>query len=348
MVDLKKQQQASIFDYFRHIELIPLETNNNVVVGSVGKIIFHQNRYYVFDEHHAQEAVHIFDESGKFIFTINKRGKGPGEYTELTDVIINPFTGNLNLLNPWGFVIIYDLQGNYVKTSHKVTNAELPVVHKLIALNDKIFVFYSGYRNPKIIYYDMEEMKILHQEYEENPALHVFWGKTFYEYRGQWYFYRLFDNAIYELSSNSMVKSYTLDFGKHNYNVNKMGNLFQIKDPRNDPKKFTSQFSYILSEIGQNNRYVMAQIRLPKEDRLVNIMYDKSVQQCKLVGQFDESVGFNPIVVTNEFVLSHCYHGELYQYVNEEMLDELNRKKLEDIMKIKEELNPVVIKYYFN
>ena len=50
-VDLTNPQVVSLFDYFSHIELIPLETNENSVLGwFMDKIIFHQNRYYVFDE----------------------------------------------------------------------------------------------------------------------------------------------------------------------------------------------------------------------------------------------------------------------------------------------------------
>jgi hypothetical protein len=102
-VDLKKTQKASIFDYVKHIELIPLETGDNVLIGKLEKIIFHQNRYYILDTHHAQFIVFVFDETGKYIFKIDKRGRGPGEYTELYDIIINPFTDHLDLLNPRGW-----------------------------------------------------------------------------------------------------------------------------------------------------------------------------------------------------------------------------------------------------
>jgi hypothetical protein len=189
----------------------------------------------------------------------------------------------------------------------------------------------------------MEENKILHQEYEEKEG-NNYVNNIFYEYHGQWYFYRLFDNVTYELGSNSLIKSYTFDFGKHNYTINKM--VLQFTDPRTDAGKFLDQFPYLISCQGQNNRYVMAQIRQPKENRWVNIMYDKSTQEGKMIERFDESVSFRPVVVTNEFVLCHCYHGELDEYVTEEMLDEPNRKKLEAIMKVKNELNPVIIKYY--
>ncbi len=342
-VDLKKPQQASIFDYFKHIELIPLETSNDVLIGKIGKFIEHQNRYYILDvPPGGQFIVYAFDATGKFIFKIDKRGKGPGEYTDLSDIIFNPFTGNIDLLNPWGFILSYDLSGNHVKTSTRVTNAELLVVHRLIALSEKMYVFLSERRQPfQVIYYDMEENKILHQEYEKNPVLQKYSHDPFYEYHGQWYFYDSFDNETYELGPNSLVKAYSWDFGKFTYDAKKM--VF----PNEDPKIVLHQFPYLMSVQGQNNRYVMAQIRLPDEERYANLIYDKSTQDCKYIGNFTESVEFRPLLVTNEYVLCRCYHGELDKYVNEEMLDETNRQKLEALMKVRGELNPVIIKYYF-
>jgi len=344
-VDLKKTQKASIFDYFKHIELIPLETNENVLIGRLEKLIIHQNRFYIFDSH--QLTVLVFDESGKFIFKVGKRGRGPGEFGDLDDVIINPYTGHLELLNPWGWIYSFYLNGNYIKTSNKITNRELLVVHRMIALNEKTYVFYSKYRQPfHVIYYDMEENKVLHQEYEEKHG-NNFSDQLFYEYHDQWYFSRLWDNTTYQLGSNSLIKSYIFDFGKQNYNINKMEMHVEIRDPKNDPRRFAEQFPYQIHSQGQNNRYVMARIRQPRENRRLNIMYDKSSQECKIIERFDESVIFNPIMVTGEFVLCYCYHGELEEYVTEEMLDESNRKKLEAVMKVKHELNPVIIKYYF-
>ena len=48
-VDLKKPQQASLLDYFSHIELIPLETSDKSLIGNCAKMIFYKNKYFVFD-----------------------------------------------------------------------------------------------------------------------------------------------------------------------------------------------------------------------------------------------------------------------------------------------------------
>jgi hypothetical protein len=107
-----------------------------------------------------------------------------------------------------------------------------------------------------------------------------------------------------------------------------------------------NRFPYRLSLQGQNNRYVLAEIRLSTE-KYANLMYDKSTNESKYIEKFDEAERFSPYVVTNKYVLAYCYHGELPKYVTREILDKKNRQKYDEFTNAKEEQNPVIIKYYF-
>ena len=351
-VDLNKPQEASLFDYFDHIELIPLETNDDVLIGYLKKVIFHQNRYYALDTFRGKYCVFVFDESGKFLFRIGKYGQGPGEYyVFLDDMLINRFTGNIDILSAWGHIFTYDLTGKHINTTPRFTRPSSDIydfhaAHYFTALNEKTYVFYSVSDLLKIIYYDIDEMKIIRQVFEENSYTSgIFNVPSFYEYREKTYFYRSFGNDVYEIYPDSLAKSYTWDFGKFNYDINKMSHLERsnnIMQQIDDDKRFPYRFRLE----GQNNLYVMAEIRL-KNDVPANLMYNKSTNECKLIEHFNGSLKFRPKIITNEYVLTNCYHGELPNFVNKEMLDESNRQKFEKVMEIKEELNPILIKYYF-
>jgi len=41
------------------------------------------------------------------------------------------------------------------------------------------------------------------------------------------------------------------------------------------------------------------------------------------------------------------YKPQSDKYIKKEMLDEPNRKKFEELVNAKEEMNPIIIKYYF-
>jgi hypothetical protein len=356
-VDLDDPQSASLFDYFSHIELVPLETRDDVLIGWLTKVIYHQNRYYTFCE--KQFIVQVFDENGKYICQIGRRGRGPGEYNFTYDFIINPFTDNIDILGPLsGFIYSYDLSGNYVKTSGRVNEFEpgLTAVHKLLALSKNIYIIYAigRLKNPyKIFYYDVGENRIIHKEYvPKDVASFSFNGRCFYEYYGQWYFSFVYDPVVYTIGSTSLEKAYVWDLGKHNYNTDNIVITEEmLRDTKKGYEEISARFPYWLDQQGQNNRYVIAQIRKYGDEwnKLGNLIFDKKTQICKYVERlgFTETVGFRPHVVTNEYVLSYCAHEELDEYLNADILDEENRKKLETLMDAKVEQNPVIIKYYF-
>ena len=356
-VDLDKPQKVSLFDYFSHIELIPLETNDEVLVGRIYKIIEHQHNYYIFDRHSAIYCVQVFDEEGKFSHKIGKKGQGPGEYLNIEDIFINPFAGHIDFLQPFGLIFSYDLSGNHIYTSHRITNDTLRAISQFIAISETAYVFYSFGNSPSITLYDMEEKSILYQAYENQSASMA--KPAFFNYHGRYYFYPFFDNVVYEIGPSSLSESYTWDFGKYNYDANH-GFTAEIRPDSRARSEAANALPYWMLMQGQNNRYVMAQIAVKSENRVLPIerdmetaylIYDKSTDECKFIQQFAEPVEFvrtfSVMNVTNDYLLSFCEHGELDRFVTEDMLDEHNRKKYVDLLNEKEEMNPILIKYYF-
>ena len=353
IVDLSNPQIVSVFDYFSHIELIPLETNENSVLGGfVDKIILHQNRFYVFDG----RRINVFDKSGKFILTIGNEGRGPGEFIMLSDIIINPFTGNIDLLSAIeGRIHSYDLQGNHVKSSGRINNTEFPApaIHRLIAISETEYVIFPfGYHYPyKIIYYDLDKMNIVRQLYEGSSfAQNADPSHPFYEYNGEWYFFMALDRTTYKVEPHSLVKAYTWDFGRFNYDANSRKYPTDI----NRMTEMYVQLPYRIFNQGQNDRYVIAVIFI--SDNSVNYgvrlsIYDKLTQKSKFIEHFTETGYFIlPIAITNEYVLSFGNYDEqtaLKNFVNSEMLDDVNSQRLEAFINAEEEQNPVIIKYYF-
>lgn len=83
-VDLDQPEEASLFNYFRSIELIPLETSSEVLIKGITKIIVHQDRYYALDKPLC--LIFVFDKTGKFLFKIGTKGQGAGEYSFIQDL----------------------------------------------------------------------------------------------------------------------------------------------------------------------------------------------------------------------------------------------------------------------
>lgn len=347
-VDLDKPQKASLFDNFSHIELIPLETKDNILIGYCEELNYYQGRYFIFDR--KQSKIQVFDENGKFIFQIDKRGQGPDEYFDITSMFLNPFTGNIDL-TCLGFIYSYDLTGKHVRTLSRPKNSSM-YYWNFIALDENTYVGYILVRGEfdsyKINYQDVVKNEIIYKDYkvdaffDNNAHLPGFAHTVFYNYDGKWFFSHLADNVTYEVGIDSLIKAYTWDFGKYNYDAKNL-NL-----PYGDPFAI-DPLPYKINLQGQNNRFLLAHISLrnytPKAG--VHLIYDKSIDECKYIEKFVESVQFNPRKVTNEYVLTWSEHGALENYITEEMLDEENRQKFQKLLDAEEEQNPILIKYYF-
>ena len=67
---------------------VPLETTEQSLIGSIDKIVYRNDKYYILDKT-LNKSVYIFDKTGAFIYSINKSGEGPGEYLEMMDMDVD-------------------------------------------------------------------------------------------------------------------------------------------------------------------------------------------------------------------------------------------------------------------
>ena len=68
-------------------EVIPLETNENSVIKMIGRIILLRSFLLVQDSRN--RSLLLFDKSGEFQRKIGSKGKGPGEFTRITDIDVD-------------------------------------------------------------------------------------------------------------------------------------------------------------------------------------------------------------------------------------------------------------------
>ena len=292
----------------------------------------------------------VFDNSGKYILRIGKRGQGPGELYGILEFYINPFTGYVELVDQNGYIFRHDMSGKFIEKSAKFfgpsyDRSAVMTISQLIALNEKLYIFHSPRHKYKIWYCDWEK-GLYRGDFEMGEDISTFWT-CFYEYRGQWYFYFQYSNHVYEVGVDSLSQAYSYDFGKFNYDIRKTNYFDDYKSKSMyERMDIDNRFPYRLPLQGQNNKYVLAEIRVSNE-KYANLMYDKSTHESKYIEKFDEVERFRPYIVTNGYVLAYCSDYELPKYINREILDEKNRQMYDAIINAKEEQNPVIIKYYF-
>ncbi|GHT10523.1 hypothetical protein FACS189432_08760 [Bacteroidia bacterium] len=348
-VDLDRPERASLFDYFSSIELIPLETSSDVLIAGITKIINHQDKWYMLDK--PQSIIFVFDQTGKFLFKIDKKGQGVGEYLFISDFNINPFTGNLEVLESFGNLNVYDLSGNHIETK-LIKYDGFYAVHQFAALDSCTYIFYSISQPKKIIYFNLDEKKLLHEEFKESERLGSFASHNLYQGQDDWYIFRPIHPVVYKIGKERLEVAFQFDFGTHTREGTTA--IFSSEAERFISKaveELYAQFPYLIEAVRHNSKYVFASLSL-KNDQQANIIYDKSTGKSKFILDFSEQVKFNSyrgeeIIVTDEYVLMPVQWVDLENRITKEMLDDKNKEIFEKLLGAKMELNPVLIKYRF-
>lgn len=111
-------------DSIRHQELLPLslladsiqvvklETGNNCLVD--GKADYFIGDTFILVSQ--RDQVMLFDRTGRFLRTVARKGRGPGEYESFEDISVDEARGMVYLLGEFGDVKMYNLSdSNYFK-----------------------------------------------------------------------------------------------------------------------------------------------------------------------------------------------------------------------------------------
>jgi len=107
------RQTLNFSSFVDTIEFIPLETNDENLIGKVNRIFYRNGKYYLRTTQGMMNGkLSVFNKTGKYLWGLNKKGQGPGEYTDFEDFSI---ADNGNIIIPTiKKIITYDSLGNFL------------------------------------------------------------------------------------------------------------------------------------------------------------------------------------------------------------------------------------------
>ena len=203
-------------EWIDSIQFIPLQTNDESLIGKISDIFFQQNKYFVFDEQ--QKNVVIFDKKGKYLSKIDSKGQGPCEYENIRDLYVDE-RGTVKIMshsNP-AKIIEYSTENHSCKET---------VFHEIMCSNfypyNNGYVFFSSHGNdlPSEQFFlfatdskgEVEHRWLPSYEYTS----YTIRADPFSSYNDLILFNKYFDNRIYQISPNREVSTrYVLNFGKY-------------------------------------------------------------------------------------------------------------------------------------
>lgn len=128
---------------FESARIIVLETKEEGIINGINKLYKDENRLIIFD--YRAKQVLVFDTLGNHLTTIKRIGRGPAEYSFLTDIVYDDDKKQIGMLRQEnGDILWYDLDGRF-QSADRIEREKF-IFQFASMINGHLFHFIS---NPK-------------------------------------------------------------------------------------------------------------------------------------------------------------------------------------------------------
>jgi hypothetical protein len=135
-----KSSINNLSDIATDIEYIPLETTPNSIMGRIINIKIRNNNIYIAT---VDKKIFCFDKSGKYLFNLNKAGRGPEEYQYCSEFDVNE-SNSILAINGLREIILYNKLSTGFTFLKRIKLNESPQIINFTGQNGNILLQYSN------------------------------------------------------------------------------------------------------------------------------------------------------------------------------------------------------------
>lgn len=201
------------------IELIPLETNHENMIGEITRLIFYDDKYYVRSTNGMQNGkLFVFDKTGNYLRKIGKKGGGPGEYLEFKDFTIT-HDGKV-VLADYQRLLTYDSKGEFLYSTKVdgsfLANEILPVKENEILAFHSLPSLLNDNMLSKINKKGFDKLFFNRGQIEALKCSFLTTWRSFVLADSSYYLKYPFCDTIFSISKdlNKISAVYSIDYGK--------------------------------------------------------------------------------------------------------------------------------------
>ncbi len=203
----------------QNMHFIPLDSNKEQLFGEVSKIIKTDKLYFILDTK-STKRIYAFNVDGTFFKTIGSNGKGPGEYLNPIDFVVDVDNEELIILDQFRKFIKIDYFGNLL--FEKSLPQDAMFIEEISMYKGNLFASTARVK------YNILQYQVLQFDksfdifteflpYETGIPFHLPFKNKFFQFSDNFYFIDIFKNEIYMLDDDLFVLKYNLNLaGKHN------------------------------------------------------------------------------------------------------------------------------------
>ncbi|GAB5523470.1 MAG: hypothetical protein Roseis2KO_13420 [Roseivirga sp.] len=203
-------------EFARDIRILKLENPDDIIVGRVSKVLFTKNRVLIMNWF--AKTIFVFNTEGKYLFSLEAQGKGPGEFERLEDFEVNEGAGSVYAYDDINQkVIAYSLVDGKFLNEHRLQF----FFASHLAFVDNSWILFERFNDnnkyqPKIIVAD-KDFKLKSRELPalKTPLADAYSTNFFYKFKESSRFMFGQNDTIYSASGKEVSPVYHIDFGKY-------------------------------------------------------------------------------------------------------------------------------------
>ena len=286
---VENEKQVKLSEIAEKITFIPMETTDASLLNKVrANNIISVNGTIVIPCFNM--GAFAFDESGKFIAPISRKGQGPGEFTRFTCVAGN---SDLNLI----YVKAYNKLMAFRPDGTLVDESKIPAAlpyETSIVMQDSIMlstvINYKGQRLYRLLLTNAQGDTL--KAFPQYDRFDIPGGMNYiyinnkenylYEYKDESVYHDYYCDTLYTVTRDSLLPRYLLDMGKYKLPKDlRLEAAFYTDDAEQAKKKALNYYRPIFLE---NDRYIVMPYttwNLFERDLPAELMYyDRQTKEC--------------------------------------------------------------------
>jgi len=201
------------------IYYIKPQVSDKSLIGEYSKILFEDNKVFILENSKTNKAVYVFAMDGRFLFNINARGDGPGEYVSIHDFFVDANNKQVGILDR-SQILRYDFKGKFIGK----LDLRNSLIKNIIYKNNYIYAYtYSYCFNSKCFNLKVFNMKgeLVYSDYPLEKSLQDFplaSDKIYLNTDSDKVFFNSLNNdTIYRFEKDHLTPEVVVDFAEYKY-----------------------------------------------------------------------------------------------------------------------------------
>ena len=255
------------------VKYIPLSTNEESMIGFIGKVILNKGRYFLAVN---TTEIMCFNKSGNFLFKLSKQGNGPDEYQFIIDFDISTDGQTLAVLSGNKIHCYSVSESGFIKKNSIVLQQHAAFISFVPGTENLLVSSMSPLGNEKALNVlinlkgDTLNLKSNSYRYIKSASYNIYPNNDVIQYKSGDLvcFKEVWSDTVFSVSREPANWVPYLIFNSNGTNVSTM-----IRSDQDYLNKIKNDFSQIAS-ISEVDRYILYMCYIMGESHL--IMYDKT------------------------------------------------------------------------